>query len=123
VLGVDVRCLYLDQTLRVVRRRPESFAQELRHDVNELCVQSRESLEFLGQVVSRERVEVEATKVTLLVQLWQILTSSSYTNSTHRRLGDSNSLICGFTSKSNAVSGMNKLGRGPFEFLIAVRMS
>ena len=62
-------------------------------------------------------------KLTEVVQLWQIFTSSSYTNSTHRRLGASNSLIWGFTSKSNAISGTNRLGLGPVELRIAVRIS
>lgn len=55
--------------------------------------------------------------------VWQILMSSSYTSSTHRWLGISRSLIWGLTSRSKAISGTNKLGRGPVEFRMAVRIS
>jgi len=75
--------------------------------------------------------------LTGLVQLWQILTSSSYTNSTQRRLGASRSLIWGLTKRSNAAdyisepynlsvwdssvpSGTNRLARGPAEFPVGV---
>ncbi len=61
--------------------------------------------------------------LTVLVQLWQIFMSSSYTSSTQRRLGPSRSFICGLTRRSNATSGTNRLGRGPVELRIAVRMS
>lgn len=61
--------------------------------------------------------------LTGLVELWQIFMSSSYTSSTHLRLGGSSSLICGLTNRSKATSGTNKLGRGPVELRIAVRIS
>jgi hypothetical protein len=75
-----------------------------------------------GQLCSREGSSRGMAR-TVLVQLRQILTSSSYTSSTHRKLGASRSLICGFTSRSNATSGTNKVGRGPVELPMAVRIS
>ena len=44
-----------------------------------------------------------------------ILCISSWTSSTHRRLGSSNRRICLLTKSSNEISGTNKAGRGPCE--------
>ena len=58
-----------------------------------------------------------------LPQPWQIFISSSYTFSTHLRLGISSKVIWGLTKRSNAISGTNKEGRGPVELRMAVRIS
>ena len=47
VVGVDVCGLDVDQALGVVRRGPEAFPQQFRHDLDELRVEPREPLEFL----------------------------------------------------------------------------
>ena len=44
-----------------------------------------------------------------------ILCISSWTSSTHRRLGSSSRRICLLTKSSNEISGTNKAGRGPCE--------
>jgi hypothetical protein len=49
VVRVDVRGLYVNQTLRVLGGRSQSFHEQLRHDVNHLSVQPGESLELLSQ--------------------------------------------------------------------------
>lgn len=46
-------------------------------------------------------------------QCWMILCSSSWTSSTHRRLGSSRHLICRFTKSSKETSGTKSAGRGP----------
>lgn len=46
-------------------------------------------------------------------QCWTILCSSSWTSSTHRRLGSSRRLICRFTNSSKDTSGTKSAGRGP----------
>lgn len=47
MIRVDVRDLNIDKTLRVRRRRAQALAQEFRHRLDELCVQPRETLQFL----------------------------------------------------------------------------
>ena len=129
VIRVDISDLNIDETLSVGRSRAEAFTQQLRDSLDKLGMQPWETLQFLknGVYVSTELNRFwgihPRDDSTELVQLWQILTSSSYTSSTHRRLGASRSLIWGLTSRSNATSGTNRDGRGPVEFRIAVRMS
>lgn len=87
-------------------------------------MKARIALQFLYASAERRLcVRGQARQRTELVQLWQIFISSSYTNSTQRRLGGSSRVICGLTSKSKATSGTNRLGFGPVELRIAVRIS
>jgi len=71
-------------------------------------MEARESLQFLHVIVSVANQTLYDTSDLLDLGL---------------ELGDSSSLICGFTNRSNATSGTNKLGLGPVEFLMAVLMS
>lgn len=50
VVGVYVGCLDLDQTLSVFARWTQAFAKELRNNLNDLSVQTGESLQLLGLV-------------------------------------------------------------------------
>ena len=52
--------------------------------------------------------------VTWLNACCTILCISSWTSSTHRRLGSSSRRICLLTRSSNEISGTNNAGRGPW---------
>ena len=47
VVRVNVRSLDVDQALGVVRRGPKAFAEKFRDDLDELRMESGESLELL----------------------------------------------------------------------------
>ena len=125
VICIDIRDLNFDEALRVYRRRapsaraaaPRPSRRAARAATGNVAVPNSPAAAAASEKVDEGGRQYRARAVVA------DLTSSSYTCSTHHRLGASRSLICGLTRRSNATSGTSKLGRGPIELRMTVQMS
>ena len=62
MIRIDVRDLNVNKTLRVRRRRAQALAQEFRHRLDELCVQPRETLQFLVSLARQQLAKIKFEK-------------------------------------------------------------
>ena len=58
VVGVDVRGLNINETLRVVRGRSQPLSQQFRNNVNNPGVEAGEPLQFLRIILSTGGIDV-----------------------------------------------------------------